>query len=120
MTGLASTLSATSAASARACDASVVARSSSKYFPWRTSPTPPYPRECRASAIVLPCGSNTDGFSVTKTRARMRLDSRSDRPEHPVKDVIDVLQLLVEAKGAIDVARRQHGHDVAVGQQQRL
>src|SRR5687768_6070924 len=84
MTGFARSLSATSAASAFAWDASVVARSSSKYLPCLTSSTPAYPSECSASAIVRPCGSKTDGFKVTNTRARMLLLDDHRRVSEPI------------------------------------
>src|SRR5436190_373184 len=118
MTGFASTLSATSAASAFAAPVSVAARSSSKYLPCLTSATPSYPSECRASAITLPWGSKTDGLSVTKTRARMRLGPH--RMKNAIEDVVDVLQLLVEVERALDFSGGQHARHVGVGQQQRL
>src|SRR5437660_12130364 len=117
MTGFASTLSATSAASARACAASVVARSSSKYLPCRTSATPPYPSECRASAMVLPCGSKTDGFSVTKTRARMS-DDALDAGKNPLEDRVDVLELFAQLESAVDLCRREHAGNVGIRSQQ--
>src|SRR5881628_59675 len=118
MTGFASTLSATSAASAFAAPDSVAARSSSKYLPCLTSATPAYPRECRASAITLPCGSKTDGFSVTKTRARMRLGPH--RVKDAIEDVVDVFQLLAEVERPLDLRGGQHTRHVGVGEQQRL
>src|SRR6185503_16693058 len=54
ITGFARTRSATSAASFWAAAWSGTLSSISKYFPWRTSATSPYPRECNASTIVWP------------------------------------------------------------------
>src|SRR4029077_16507115 len=118
MTGFASTLSATSAASAFAAAVSVRASSSSKYLPCLTSATPSYPSECRASAITLPCGSKTDGLSVTKTRARMRLGPH--RGKNAIEDMVDVLQLLVEVERTLDFIGGQHARHVGVGRQQAL
>src|SRR5687768_6260400 len=111
MTGLARTFSATSDTIARASSGVPAFTSSSKYLPCRTSPTPPYPSECRASTIVRPCGSNTDGLRVTKTLAFIK-DS--------LENLIHVAKLLVEIEGLLDFPGRQHARDVLVGQQQRL
>src|SRR6187551_1275010 len=121
MTGFASTLSATSEASARALSAESVSSSSSKYFPCLTSATFPKPIECSDSAIVRPCGSNTDGFKVTKTLALMHSSGRSDDgPEHPVEDTIYVPQLLVEIECLLDFLGRQRLLKILVGEQQAL
>src|SRR5947208_13504864 len=114
MTGFASTVSATSAASGFAAPVSVAARSSSKYLPCLTSATPSYPSECSASAITLPCGSKTDGLSVTKTRARMRLDPH--RLKDAIENVVDVFQLLIEVERSLDLRRSQHARHVGIGQ----
>src|SRR5688500_8870432 len=111
MTGLASSLSATSDTIARAASAEAASTSSSKYFPWRTSLTPLWPIECSASTMVRPCGSNTDGFSVTNTLAFIK-----DSLEH----FVDVSQLVVEIERFLDLGRGQHARDVAVGEQQPL
>src|SRR5436190_380452 len=69
MTGLARSCRHMSSTRARALAGSVSARSSSISLPWRTSPTPSKPRECRALPIALPCGSRTPDLSRTWTRA---------------------------------------------------
>jgi len=43
-----------------------------------------------------------------------------DCVKDPVEYVIDVLQLLVEIEGSLDVLARQHLGDIWIGQQQRL
>src|SRR5947208_53112 len=94
--------------------------------------------------MVLPCGSNTDGFSVTKTRARMQIPLRRStqsslraqrragllrglcgfcgqcRAKDAIEDVIDVLQLLVEVERPLDLGGGQQARDVRVRQEQRL
>src|SRR5215813_2438717 len=134
MTGFARTLSATSAASFCAWSADAASSSSSKNFPCRTSPTPLYPIECSASAMVLPCGSNTDFFRVTKTRAFIMLHGGSEDPpykdsrgchhggaaEGAIDDRVHVAQLVVEVERLLHGRRRQHLHHVGIRQDQRL
>src|SRR5215203_3600213 len=100
--------------------------------------------------MVCPWGSNTEGFSVTNTLAFMTLLIRRlwlpaeagsyetfDRPlgypwlpalagshharaEDPREDRVDVAHLLVQVERLLDLHRRQHLHQVLVGEQQRL
>src|SRR5688572_7590834 len=96
---------------ARASSAVAALTSSSKYLPWRTSVTPLWPIECSASTMVRPCGSNTDGFSVTKTLAFI---------EDSLEDLVHVPELILQVEGFLDFRRRQHRGDIRVGQQQAL
>src|SRR5438067_244138 len=66
--------------------------------------------------MVRPWGSNTDGLSVTNTRARMRLSPHW--MEHAIEDVLDVLQLFVEAAGALVPQRKVLHRGVRVAAQQ--
>src|SRR5467141_789872 len=67
--------------------------------------------------MVLPCGSNTEGFSVTKTRARMS-DDALDAGKNPLEDRVDVLELLAQIESALDLLRREHASDVGIRAQQ--
>ena len=146
MTGFASSLSATSAASALACAASVVARSSSKYLPCRTScdaavaervqrvgDGPPLRIEHR----WLQRHEDSRAHALPSWRAAITLSAREAcnepsgpaasgssasrrRHEHAIEDVVDVPELLVEIERALDVgAAGSTRGDVGVGQQQR-
>src|SRR5438309_4745681 len=69
--------------------------------------------------MVLPCGSNTEGFNVTKTRARMS-DDALDAGKDPLEDRVDVLELLAQIEGALDLCRREHAGDVGIRAQEAL
>ena len=43
--------------------------------------------------MVRPCGSNTDGFNVTNTRALYACDITLNWSEHSLEHAIDALQL---------------------------
>src|SRR6187401_418186 len=81
--------------------------------------------------MVCPCGSNTDFFKVTNTRARMRLHldlngGRSAAPgarilaEHPVENMIDISELLVQIERAFDLGGWKDVRDVRIRQQELL
>src|SRR5438552_18149293 len=67
--------------------------------------------------MVLPCGSNTDGFRVTKTRARMS-DDALDAGKNPLADRVDVLALLTQIESALALLRRERAGDVGIRAQQ--
>src|SRR6185436_20196058 len=69
--------------------------------------------------MVLPWGSNTDGFRVTKTRARIS-DNALDAGKDSFENRVDVLELLAEIEGTVDFRRREHAGDVGVRAQQVL
>src|SRR6185503_4735170 len=83
--------------------------------------------------MVLPCGSKTDGFKVTKTRARMKTvlsrqssvggglrNRRRLGLKHSRENVVHVPELLVQIERAVDVGARQRLRDVRIGDQERL
>ena len=133
-TGFASTLSATSAASARACSADAAPQLELEELSLaHVADARVAERMQRVGDRLAPAGSNTDGFNVTKTRAfmlapcRLRPASRSSSlrttPRHAaapahgvntrVEDRVHVAQLIVEVERLLDLRRRQHRHHVA-------
>src|SRR5690606_12032623 len=76
---LASSFSHICRISASALALSLPATSRSNTLPWRTLLTPSKPSDFSAPSIALPCGSSTDGFSVTVTRALI-LSLHQSRP----------------------------------------
>jgi hypothetical protein len=73
--------------------------------------------------MVRPWGSNTEGFNVTKTRARIcNLSSPAQRLglEDPIEDVINVLELFVEIERALDLGRGEDTRDLRIRKQQAL
>src|SRR4051812_40313388 len=92
--------------------------------------------------MVRPWGSNTEGLSVTKTRARILVTPLSARSrfsthragglcglprrcrkwlvKHTFENVADVLQLLVEVERPLDFRGGQRLGNVRVCQQQRF
>src|SRR5574338_1407305 len=96
--------------------------------------------------MVCPCGSNTDGFSVTNTlaliqalsfgnraaarlslsaissgeRAALTIYRRRHAREDPFENGIDVPELVVEVERLLDFGGRQDAHDIRIGQEERL
>src|SRR6266542_4663349 len=70
--------------------------------------------------MVRPCGSNTEGFNVTKTRARICLYPRLCRLKDAIENVVHVLQLLVQIEGAFDLLAGQYLRHVRVHEQEHL
>src|SRR5262249_61777223 len=68
--------------------------------------------------MVFPCGSNTDGFNVTKTRARIR--SGPHWMKHPIENFVDVDELMMQVECLVDVGGAEHAHHSGIGKQQRL
>src|SRR5262245_3590870 len=69
--------------------------------------------------MVRPCGSNTDGFNVTKTRARISHPHWSVLKD-AIEDLVDMPELLAEIEGPLDRGRIEHRRHVGIGEQQAL